>query len=158
MTMNTHQGDHPGVLPVIGQITTTTTAMRAAADLIEATQIAGLSVTCDEEQINVQVGEHLGDPATRAALVCRLAAAIGAAPVRADSLGAARSWVKAEGAVAGLHLKVFTSVPVQHTSGIPLACDSGGNTALAADDPTRQALPAGWRWLTDLDPAPGQVA
>jgi hypothetical protein len=149
--------NHLDALPVIGQITTTTTAMRAAADLIESTQIAGLSVTCDDEQISVQVGEHLGDVATRAVLVARLAAAIGAAPVRADSPGTARSWVKAEASIAGLRMKVFTCVPVQHTDGVPLACDSGGNIAQTGGT-GRQTLPAGWRWLTDLDPAPQVVA
>jgi hypothetical protein len=148
--------DYLDALPVIGQITTTTTAMRAAAALIESTQIGGLSVTCDDDAISVQVGEHLGDAATRAVLVARLAAAIGAAPVRADSAGAL-SWVRAEGAVAGLRVKVFTSVPVQHADGLPLACDGAGNIAQTGGT-GRQTLPAGWRWLTDLDTGPGQVA
>jgi hypothetical protein len=141
-------------LPVIGQIATTTTAMRAAAELIESTQIAGLSVTCDDDAISVQVSEHLGDPATRAVLVSRLAAAIGAAPVRADSINRALSWVRAEGCIAGLRVKVFTSIPIQHAGGIPLACDPGGNIAQTTGT-GRQTLPAGWRWLTDLDPAAG---
>jgi hypothetical protein len=162
MTMNTPPNTPSNtsvdVLPVIGQIATTATVMRAAADLIEQAGIAGLSVTCEDEQISVQVGEHLGDVATRAVLVARLAAAIGTIPVRADSPAAARSWVRAEASIAGLPVKVFTAIPVQHTGGIPLACDSGGNIALATGEPARRALPPGWRWLTDLDPAPGQVA
>ena len=139
--------------PVIGQIVTTAAAMRAAATLIESAQIAGLSVTCGDDAISVQVSEHLGDPAARAALVARIAAVIGAAPVRAGSASGALSWVRAEGSIAGLRAHVFTEVPVQHADGIPLACDDAGRIAQAATLP----LPAGWRWLTSLDPAPGQV-
>lgn len=140
--------------PVIGQIVTTAAAMRAAASLIESAGIAGLSVTCGDEAISVQVSEHLGDPAARAALVARLAAVIGAAPVRADSACGTLSWVKAEGCIGGLRTHVFTPVPVQHADGIPLACDDAGRVAQA----TTPSLPAGWRWLTGLDPAPGQEA
>jgi hypothetical protein len=71
-----------GVVPVLGQAATTTTAMRAAAALIDSTGIAGLSVTCDDSQITIQVGERLGDDARRAALVISLAAAIGTTAVR----------------------------------------------------------------------------
>ncbi len=45
-----------GAMPVVGQIATTTAAMRAAAALIESTAIAGLSVICDHSQISIQVG------------------------------------------------------------------------------------------------------
>ena len=97
--------------PVIGQAATTAAAMRAAATLIESTGIAGLSVTCGDAQVSIQVCEDLGDPATRAALVARLAAAIG-------------------------------------TGDLPLACTGTGQVAEATTPP----LPAGWRWLTSLDP------
>jgi hypothetical protein len=76
-----------GGMPVVGQIATTAAAMRAAAALIESTGIAGLSVTCDDSQISIQVCEHLGDATCRAALVSHLAAAIGSTAVRADSPG-----------------------------------------------------------------------
>jgi len=134
--------------PVIGQAATTAAAMRAAATLIESTGIAGLSVTCDDAQVCIQVGEDLGDPAARAGLVARLAAAIGGTAVRADSAGSPFSWVRAEGAIGGLRVHAFTPVPVQHAGDLPLACHDTGQVAEAATPP----LPAGWRWLTSLDP------
>jgi hypothetical protein len=134
--------------PVIGQAATTAAAMRAAATLIESTGIAGLSVTCDDAQVSIQVCEDLGDPAARAGLVARLAAAIGATAVRADSAGSPLSWVRAEGAIGGLRVHAFTPVPLQHAGDLPLACNDIGQVAEAATPP----LPAGWRWLTSLDP------
>lgn len=136
-------------LAVVGQPSTTAAAMRAAAALIESTQIVGLSVTCDDDQITIQVASRLGDDACRAALVARLAAELGTTAVRADSDNGPTAWVRADGSVAGLPAKVFTTVSVQHTGGLPLACDSAGNIAQAATP----VLPAGWRWLTGLDPA-----
>src|SRR5262245_12749685 len=143
-------------VPVLGQIPTTTAAMRAAAALIESTAIAGLSVTCDDSQISIQVGEHLGDAASRAALVTRLAAALGTTAVRADSPASPLAWVRADGAISGLPARVFTAIDIRHADALPLACDSTGNTAQAATP----ALPPGWRGLTSLDPAPapGQEA
>jgi hypothetical protein len=145
-----------GTVPVLGQIATTTAAMRAAAALIESTGIAGLSVTCDDSQISIQVCEHLGDAACRAALVTRLATAIGTTAVRADSPAGPAAWVRADGAISGLPVRVFTTIDIQHAGTLPLACDPAGNTAQAATP----ALPAGWRWLTSLDPVPppGQEA
>ncbi len=128
----------------------TAAAMRAAAALIESTGIAGLSVTCDDRQISIQVSEHIGDAASRAALVTRLAAAIGTTAVRADSPAGPAAWVRADGAISGLPVRVFTAIDIQHAGTLPLACDPAGNTARAATP----ALPPGWRWLTSLDPAP----
>jgi hypothetical protein len=139
-----------GAVPVLGQVATTAAAMRAAAALIESAGIAGLSVTCDASQISIQVGEHLGDAARRAALVTRLAAALGTTAVRADSTASPAAWVRADGAISGLRACVFTAVDIQHASALPLACDPAGKAAQAATP----ALPAGWRWLTSLDPAP----
>jgi non-ribosomal peptide synthetase component F len=62
--------------------------------------------------------------------------------------------VRAEGAISGLRVRVFTAIAVQHTDDLPLACDDGDQIAQAATP----CLPAGWRWLTDLDPAPRVVA
>jgi hypothetical protein len=137
-------------MPVVGQIATTAAAMRAAAALIESTGIAGLSVTCNDTQICVQVCEHLGDAARRAALVTRLAAAIGTTAVRADSAAGPDAWVRADGAIGGLPVRVFTTVGIQHSGALPLACDPAGHAARAATP----VLPAGWRWLTSLDPVP----
>jgi hypothetical protein len=136
--------------PLIGQVATTAAAMRAAAGLIESAGIPGLSVTCDDEQVSIQVGDHLGDPATRAGLIARLAAAIGATAVRADSAASPLSWIRAEGAISGLRVRAFTAIPVQHTGDLPLATNDAGQIAQAAEP----SLPPGWRWLTSLDPAP----
>jgi hypothetical protein len=163
MTMTSTRTSTGETLPVVGRPSTTAWAMRAAAAVIESTGIAGLSVTCDDNQIAIQVGSHLGDDAGRAALVARLAAALGTTAVRADSLTGPTAWVRADGALAGLPAKVFTTVSIQEAGGLPLACDNAGNIAQAATP----ALPAGWHWLTGLDPttepaagpaAPGQVA
>jgi hypothetical protein len=140
--------------PVIGQIATTATAMRAAAALIESAGIAGLSVTCGDEQVTIQVGEHLGDPAARAGMVARLAAAIGATAVRADSAASPLSWVRAEGAISGLRVQAYTPIPVQHAGDLPLASNDAGQIAQAATP----SLPPGWRWLTSLDPATPHAA
>jgi hypothetical protein len=140
--------------PVIGQVATTAAAMRAAATLIESAGIAGLSVTCDSDQISIQVGEHLGDPATRAGLVARLAVVTGATAVRADSAGSPVSWIRADGAISGLRVHAFTAIPVQYTGDLPLACNDAGQVAQAA----AAALPPGWRWLTSLDPPAGTEA
>jgi hypothetical protein len=113
--------------PVTGQIATTAAAMRAAAALIESAGIAGLSVTCNDDQISIQVCEHLGDPAVRAGMVARLATAIGGTAVRADSAGSPVSWIRAEGAIAGLRVHAFTAIPVQEwpQNGQPVAATPG---------------------------------
>ncbi len=135
--------------PVIGQAATTAAAMRAAAALIESAGICGLSVTCDSDQVSIQVGEHLGNPVRRAGMVARLAAAMGATAVRADSAASPVSWVQADGAVSGLRVRAFTPIPVQHAGDLPLASNDAGQIAQAA----APSLPPGWRWLTSLDPA-----
>lgn len=154
MTMTNTRTSTGEILPVVGRPSTTAAAMRAAAAMIESTQITGLSVTCDDNQIAIQVGSHLGDDAGRAGLVARLAAALGTTAVRADSLTGPTAWVRADGSLAGLPTKVFTTVSIQEADGLPLACDNAGNIAQAATP----VLPTGWRWLTNLDPTTGQVA
>ena len=68
---------------------------------------------------------------------------------RADSAGRPVSWVRAEGAIAGLRVRAFTAIPVQHNGDLPLACNDADQIAEAATP----SLPAGWRWLTSLDTA-----
>jgi hypothetical protein len=146
--------------PVIGQVGTTAAAMRAAADLLEAAGIAGLSVSCTDQEVTVQVTEELADAVGRARLVARLGAASGATAVRIDSPDRPLSWVRADANIGGLRFRVFTAVGVQHTDAGPLAADPAGRIAQAATLSTGNAggdgsqLPAGWRWLTDLDPDP----
>lgn len=142
-------------LPALGQVTTTAAAMRAAADLLEMVGIAGLSVSCTDYDITVQVTEELADAAGRARLVARLGAAIGVTAVQVDSSTGHGSWVRAEGGIGGLRFRIFTDLRVRHTDAGPLAADQTGRIAQAtADDDAATPMPAGWRWLTDLDPDP----
>jgi hypothetical protein len=62
--------------------------------------------------------------------------------------------VRADGAIRGLPVRVFTTVDIQHSGALPLACDPVGNAARAATP----VLPAGWRWLTSLDPVPAPAS
>jgi len=154
MTMTTTTGTTTGSpFPLIGQSATTVAAMRVAADLIEQAGVTGLSVTCGDETISVQVSEHLGDAATRAHLVARLAAQVGTIAVRADAHARGSSWVQADGAIGGLAVHIYTAVTVQQSGGLPLA--EGPTGVIAQPGPAQpHTLPPGWRWLTHLDPAP----
>jgi hypothetical protein len=131
--------------------------MRAAADLIDRSGITGLSVTCSDGHISIQVVESSGDARDRAATVARLAGFLGSTAVQDDTPTAGCSWIRASGTAGGLPVEIFTALTVQETSGkgpqgqrLLLAAAPDGRIAQTAP-PVR--LPAGWRWLTDLDPA-----
>jgi hypothetical protein len=87
--------------PAIGDCAVTAAAMRAAAAIIEESALAGLSVTCTSDQITVQVCEHAGDPAGRAAQVAVLAQIAGTLPYQRDSRTSAWTQVTACGQVRG---------------------------------------------------------
>ena len=84
-------------------------ALRAAAAFIEQAGIPGLSLTVDEDQITIQVPVHLAGPAGRAAAVTRLAAAAGGQAARDIRPGLTCGWVRAEGQIAGHHVRIFTA-------------------------------------------------
>jgi hypothetical protein len=144
--------------PVIGEPAVTAAAMRAAAGLVEQSGLAGLSVTCTSEQISVQVCTWAGDPAQRAAHVAQLARLAGTHAYQHDSRTSAFSQIQASGQARGIPVTVFTALEVRTrpaSSGpVPLAIAPGGQVTAV---PGGQ-LPAGWRWVTDLDDQPAAAA
>lgn len=145
-----------GLYPALGQVATTTSAMRAAADLIERSGVAGLSVTCYENCISIQVSRGGADASSRAAAVAHLAGLLGGIAVQDDHPEGDSSSIKAHGSAGGLRVDVFTALTVQQGG-----TDPSGQRLLLAVTPDGQVtpialargLPTGWRWLTELDPA-----
>lgn len=138
--------------PALGQPAVTAAAMRAAADLVEASGITGLSVTCGDDQVSIQVTGRAGDPCARAALVARLGALLGSTAVQDDTPGRGQSWITACGVIGAIPAKVFTAITVTCTGGgpggaggMPLALSPDGQAAAGAG----ARLPAGWRWVTE---------
>jgi hypothetical protein len=147
--------------PVIGQPSTTAAAMRAAADLIERSGVTGLSVTCADDRISIQVTAGAGGAQSRAATVARLAACLRSTAAQEDSPAGGRSWITAHGTAAGLPVEVFTPLTVQHAGAGP----DGQRLLLAAAPDGRVTqvapphhLPDGYLWVTDLDPSPPAAA
>jgi hypothetical protein len=85
-------------------------ALRAAAAFIEQAGIPGLSLTIDEGQITIQVPAHLAGPASRTAAVMLLAAAAGGQAARDARPGPTRGWIRADGQIAGHHVRIFTAI------------------------------------------------
>jgi len=85
-------------------------ALRAAAAFIEHAGIPGLSLTVDEGQITIQVPADLAGPASRAAAVTLLAAAAGGQAARDTRPGPTRGWIRADGQIAGHHVRIFTAI------------------------------------------------
>ena len=85
-------------------------ALRAAAAFIERAGVPGLSLTVDDERITIQVPVHLAGPASRAAAVARMAAAAGGRAAREDRPGRALGWIRADGQIAGHHVRIFTAI------------------------------------------------
>jgi hypothetical protein len=142
--------------PVAGHPPATAAGMRAAADLIERNGITGLSVTCADDRISIQVTAGTGDAQARAAVVARLAVCLWSSAAQEDSPSGGRSWITAHGNAAGLPVEVFTPLTVQHVGGGP----DGQRILLAAAPDGRVThvapphhLPDGYRWVTDLDPS-----
>jgi hypothetical protein len=85
-------------------------ALRAAATLIEQAGVADLMVDVDREGITIQVPFYIAGPASRAAVVARLAAATGGRAVRQSAPGRTRGWVFADGRLAGHAVRIFTAI------------------------------------------------
>jgi hypothetical protein len=85
-------------------------ALHAAAVFIGQAGIPGLSLTIDDERIVIQVPMDLAGPASRAAAVARLAAAAGGRAVRQDRPGRTLDWIRADGQIAGHHVRIFTAI------------------------------------------------
>jgi hypothetical protein len=144
--------------PAVGEPAVTAAAMRAAAGLVEQSGLAGLSVTCTGEQISVQVCTWAGDPAQRAAHVARLARLAGTHAYQHDSRASAFSQIQACGQARGIPVTVFTALEVRTRPAgaglVPLAIAPGGQVTAV---PGGQ-LPAGSRWVTELDDEPAAAA
>ena len=82
--------------------------IRAAADLVEQAQIAGLAVWPEPGEIVIQVPEHAGDLAARAAAVAALAALAGTQPAPEHQPGPTRGWIAARGLFAGHPVRIYT--------------------------------------------------
>ncbi len=141
-----------GRYPATGQSATTTAAMRAAADLIDRSGIAGLSVTCSGGHISIQVPRSSGNAQSRAVIVARLAGYLGGTAVQDGNPAEDYSCIKAHGTAGGLPVDVCTGLSVQEAG-----TDPGGQRLLLDADPDGRLaqvvppdrLPDGWRWLTD---------
>jgi hypothetical protein len=129
--------------------------LRAAADFIEASGMHDrVHVTCRAGHVSISIWEPYEDAAARQAVVTRLAGLIGGAVQRENRPAYPEAGLRADGTIGGLHAEVHTRLTVRRTgprpgSGRPLAQTPDGQvTAL------RGRLPGGWRWVTELDPAP----
>jgi hypothetical protein len=87
--------------------------IRAAADLVEQAGLAGLAVWPEPDEIVIQVPEHAGDTASRAAAVARLAAFTGGQPEPDPGPGTTRGWITARGQFAGHPVRIYTPVKEQ---------------------------------------------
>jgi|HubBroStandDraft_1064217.scaffolds.fasta_scaffold709410_2 hypothetical protein len=125
-------------------------AIRAAADLVEQAGIGGLAVSCHRDRIVIHVGERDGDPQARARTVAAVAGVLGCVPAQTSSGASANAWLEAAGQVSGVRAEVFTPLAVRSAPGGAgsLAAGPGGRIAVIG---AGQQLPAGWRWVTELD-------
>jgi hypothetical protein len=129
--------------------------LRAAADFIEASGMHDrVHVTCRAGHVSISVWEPYGDAAARQAVVTRLAGLIGGAVQRENRPAYPEAGLRADGTIGGLHAEVHTRLTVRRTgprpgAGRPLAQTPDGQVTAV-----RGRLPGGWRWVTELDPAP----
>lgn len=129
--------------------------LRAAADFIEASGLRdSVHVTCRAGHVSISVWEPYGDAAARQAVVTRLAGLIGGAVQRENKPAYPEAGLRAEGTIGGLRAEVHTRLTVRRTgsrpgAGRPLAEAPDGQVTAV-----RGRLPGGWRWVTELDPAP----
>jgi hypothetical protein len=129
--------------------------LRAAADFIEASGMRDrVHVTCRAGHVSISVWEPYGDAAARQAVVTRLAGLIGGAVQRENRPAYPEAGLRADGTIGGLQAEVHTRLTVRRTgprpgAGRPLAQTPDGQVTAV-----RGRLPGGWRWVTELDPAP----
>ena len=148
----TTSGGQAGARPARG---TLAGELRAAADFIEASGMHdSLYVTCRAGHVSISVFEPYGDAAARQAIVTRLAGLIGGAVQRENRPAYPEAGLRAEGTIGGLPAEVLTRLTVRRTgsrpgTGRPLAEAPDGQVTAV-----RGRLPGGWRWVTELDPAP----
>jgi hypothetical protein len=149
----TTPGSQAGAQPA--RSTTLAGELRAAADFIEASGMHDrVHVTCRAGHVSITVWEPYEDAAARQAVVTRLAGLIGGAVQRENRPAYPEAGLRADGTIGGLHAQVHTRLTVRRTgprpgSGRPLAQTPDGQVTAV-----RGRLPGGWRWVTELDPAP----
>jgi len=138
-------------LPPSGALTAA--AMRAAAALIEQAGAVGLLlVSCHGGHVTIHVGPHDADVAVRAGQVAALASLLGTSPYQYDGTAAPAAWLQAAGQAGGATIEVTTRLrvrPAPGRTGTLAQTPSGQRSVITAG----QDLPAGWRWITDLDTA-----
>lgn len=133
--------------------------LRAAAGFIESSgQRDGVIVTCRAGHVSIMVTEPYVDAAARQAAVTRLAGLIGGTVRRENERKFPGAGLRADGTIGGLRAEVRTHLTVRRAgprsgAGRPLAEAPGGQVTAM-----RGYLPDGWRWVTELDPDPGQAA
>lgn len=136
----------------------TCAVLRAAARLIESSGAGTrLHVSCTDRSVTITVLEPVADTDARIIQAAKIAGQIGAVLRQADRAEVPVSDLTASGWYQGIPVKVATMLMVRHSGNradsLPLACTAGGEvTAL------RGSLPSGWRWVTELDPAPERIA
>jgi hypothetical protein len=142
-------------IPVISVASATAAALLDAAVLIEQSGTGGLYVTCCEDRVTIWAGTRTGDAGERAAVVAALGKLAGAARCRQrDSLsGSPAAWLEATGQAGSTVIEITTQLTVRMVPGGALAAGPGGQQAVIA---AGQQLPAGWRWVTDLESQPGE--
>jgi hypothetical protein len=129
--------------------------LRAAADFIEASGMHDrVHVTCRAGHVSISVWEPYEDAAARQAVVTRLAGLIGGAVQRENRPAYPEAGLRADGTIGGLQAEIHTRLTVRRTgprpgAGRPLAQTPDGQVTAV-----RGRLPGGWRWVTELDPAP----
>jgi hypothetical protein len=127
--------------------------MRAVADLVEACGAAGLHASCASTgEVTVGVTGSAGDGPDRAKILADLALLLEACPGRDDSRTSPAAWLTADGQLAGVPVHAYAELTVATAAGpggvpAPLAQSADGYLAILPGG----RLPAGWRWVTELD-------
>jgi hypothetical protein len=134
---------------------TLATALLEAAALVGDAGIGGLVVTCYDDRVSVSVARQCGDARARAAMVAALGQRAGAAGCQRHDFTASSgpcAWLEATAREGGTQIEISALLDVRIVPGGALAAGPDGTrTVIAAG----QGLPAGWRWVTELDDEPG---
>jgi hypothetical protein len=155
--------DHPRSVAdgsrLLRQVGTAADALRAAADFIESAGLrSGLFIVAGDTEVRIHVSRPYENATARHAIVTRIAGLIGGTIRQDDQRDYASATLRADGAIGGLRTIVETPVLVRRARtltgvGKPLAEPPGGQITAVPGK-----LPAGWRWVTELDARPKRAA
>ena len=144
--------------PAITDCAVTAAAMRAAAAMIEesgAGRAVGHLRQRPDHRPGLRAGRRSG-PARRAGRAARRDRRHPRLPARQP--GHRLLPGHGVGQARGIPVTIFTALRVRTrpagTGPVPLAADPGGQVTAVPDG----QLPAGWRWVTELDPEPAGTA